>query len=112
MISREEAFHLILDAQFPTEEVLPEAELLPTQTIKPVVDYVGKTKKFSKKLKPNSKICHKPLLSPSPKKLKRVSVRADKEIQEELSEFFIHHTVQQAPILNISILQAPMVPLG
>lgn len=111
MISREEALENIVEMLIPdidANDTLEPAAIV----VKPVVDYVGKTKKFIKKPKPNSKVCHKPLLVHSSQKLLPLSPKMDREIQEEVSEFYSHRIPPIIASSNILILPRPKAILA
>ncbi len=108
MISREEALDTLVEV-FDIETNDPEPTII---AVKPVIDYVGKTKRFIKKPKPNSKVCHKPLLVRSSPKPLPPPPKRDREIQEELSEFYSHHIPPITPCHNISILPPPKAILA
>lgn len=63
----------------------------------------GKSKKFFKSPKVNSKTCHKPLSSTAAQmaKLNSKKIHLDRrEIQEDISEFYSHHTPDQNNLDN------------
>lgn len=107
MLSREDAFVFRLPIYFIHYDnyIDPPTDVVPQ--IKKVIDYIGKTKKFKKRLKTNSKICRKPLKTIKLKSYKRFNLNQKtlREIAKEQLEYYSPQTIQLSAQEIISILQ-------